>query len=161
MTPMKVTITLTAAVVVAVILALIFSPGAGARPHLNGPASVYGGIEDVRSGLDNNRTCTHLKNEDWVGIATRFHSTKRGWWWLYQPGVKRFGRLVRDIECGPAEWTGRVMDLNRNAAKAMGFPTSDRLFPTGIRLKAVYLSRNPVVAAEMAFIISHGLTDTE
>ena len=111
-----------------------------ARLHISG-----------RIGLWNDgSTSTHISVHTAPAIATRFNSTKRGWWWVYPPTRRWAGEMARDIDWGPAGFTGRIMDWNPLLAHLFGFQATDSLFPTGRTMNAIFLSRNPVIAAEAA-----------
>lgn len=106
--------------------------------RVNGKISWYGGVHDAQ---DNNQTFTGIPNESVAGIATPYDHTKKGWWLLTDPKSGQ-QHVVRDIEKGPAAFTGRKFDLNPNAAALFGWEATDAKFPTDRELHGVYLGKN-------------------
>lgn len=112
---------------------------AGLSTHL-GPSSWYGGACDKQ---DNNRSYTGLPHSE-PGIALYYLRPFKAYYLLTGPTGRK--SVVRHSDKGPAPWTGKLVDLNWTAARAVGFRATSAQcilgYPTGrvVRITRLYHS---------------------
>jgi hypothetical protein len=106
----------------------------GVGDVVKGKVSWYGGPND---GEDNDKPASGVPNTV-PGIAIMNPKTLGGWWEV-TIGGKQYNLQQTDI--GPAAWTGKKIDFNHSAVKALGF--TEKSFPTGSTASARYLGPNP------------------
>lgn len=69
------------------------------------------------------------------GIAYMSKKTMKHWFKLTFPNGKSF--IVRQVDLGPAEWTGKLIDVNAPLAEMAGY--SPKNFPTGDIIRFQYI----------------------
>ena len=107
------------------------APGAPVGLTLRGAASTYG--DDPRTGyvdpLDNNRPALVGATNDIPGIAVLDTGTLGGWWEVRAPNGAT--GVLQQTDYGPSAATGRVVDINAVAARAVFGYQEGGAFPTG------------------------------
>ena len=108
--------------------------GKGAGQKVSGKSSWYGGPNDSQ---DNNKPASGIPNTV-PGIAIMNRETLGGWWRVKLWNGQEYD--IQQTDLGPAAWTGKKIDFNYSAVKAMGF--TEKNFPTGKVASAQYLGKS-------------------
>ena len=96
--------------------------------------SWYGGPRD---NADNDRPALQGATNKVPGIARYNRSTLGHWFRVTGPNGKSI--IVQQTDIGPAPWTGKGVDVNYTAVKALGYTEGN--FPTGARARVEYLGK--------------------
>jgi hypothetical protein len=83
---------------------------------------------------DNGQNASGLSQET-PGIAYMAKKTLRHWFKVTFPNNKSF--IIRQVDIGPADWTGKMIDVNAPLAEMAGY--SPKNFPTGAMVKFQYI----------------------
>ena len=96
----------------------------------------FEGKHDWDDHLDNGRNASGLA-QSVPGIAYHNKDTIKHWWKLTFPNKKTV--IVRQVDLGPAGWTGKIIDVNASLADMIGY--SPRTFPTGKLILFQYINK--------------------
>lgn len=81
------------------------------------------------------------------GIAYMCRSTIKHWFKITFPNGKTF--IVRQVDLGPAGWTGKTIDVNAPLAEMAGY--SPKTFPTGAIVYFQYFGTNMPVGGSKSY----------
>ncbi len=101
----------------------------GGGLQLSGKVSNFGGPSDPTTG---DTTAMGISLAANPGIAVYNHQTLGGYWRLTVGNVTK---VVRQVDIGPAPWTGRLFDISYNLMSDLGSPATDST------ASAVYLGK--------------------
>lgn len=96
-------------------------------------------------------TASGISAATYPGIAVLDQATLGGYWLVHMPNGRQ--AVVKQIDIGPATWTGRLYDFSAPAVRALGYTTSN--FPTDAVANATYLGKT-VPAAYASMVLGQG-----
>lgn len=106
----------------------------------------FSGINKWVDNEDNGQNASGLPQHT-PGLAYMSRETLKHWFKVTFPNDKSF--IVRHIDIGPSNWTGKMIDINAPLAEMAGY--SPRNFPTGGIIRFQYIGKEEPIGATKVY----------